>query len=82
MLWFILKKVNSTTQVGISNLKDEIEQVTLWKISNNFFVILDRIQKNLEDIKDRGSPHNDYLCRIFRALVTSTNVVFREFIQQ
>ena len=26
--------------------------------------------------------HDDYLCHMFRALMTSTNVVFRDFIQQ
>ena len=40
------------------------------------------MQKNLEDIKDRGSTQNDYLRHMFRALITSTNVIFREFIQR
>ena len=31
MLWLILKKINPTTQVGISKLKDATEQVTLQK---------------------------------------------------
>ena len=43
--------------------------------------MLNGIQKNLEDIKDLGSMHNDYLRHMFRALMTSTNVVFRYFIQ-
>ena len=44
MLWLILKKINPTTQVGISNLKDSIEQETLQKSSNNVVVMLDRTQ--------------------------------------
>ena len=52
------------------------------KSSNNVVVVLDRIQQNLEDIKDRGSMHNDFLCHMFRALMTSNNVVFRNFIQR
>ena len=59
MLWLILKKINPTTQVGISNLKDTIEQATLHKSSNNVVVMLDRMQQHLEDIEDRGSTHND-----------------------
>ena len=51
MLWFILKKVNSTTQVGISNLKDAIEQVTLQKSSNNVVEMLDRMQKNWKTLR-------------------------------
>ena len=33
ILWLVLKKINPTNQVGISNLKDSIEQATLQKIS-------------------------------------------------
>ena len=82
MLWLILKKINSTTQVGIKNLKDTIEESTLLKSSNNIVVMLDRMQQNLEDIKDRGSTHDDYLRHMFCTLMTSTNMVFRSFIQQ
>ena len=48
MLWLILKKINRNTKVGISYLKDNIEQDTLQKISNNFIVMLDRMHQNLE----------------------------------
>ena len=82
MLWLILKKINPTTQVGISNLKDAIEQATLQKSSNNIVVMLNRMQQNLEYIKNHGSTHNDYLRHMFRALMTSTNVIFRDFIQR
>ena len=58
MLWLILKKINPTTQVGISNLKDTIEQATVQKSSNNVVVMLDRMQKNLEDIKYRGYTYD------------------------
>ena len=36
----------------------------------------------MEDIKDRGSTQNDYLCHMFPDIMTSTNVIFREFIQR
>ena len=48
MLWLILKKINTTIQVGISNLKDVIEQATLQKISNNVTGMPDRMQHILE----------------------------------
>ena len=79
MLLLVLKKINPTTQVGISNLKNAIEKVTLQKSSNNVVVMLNRMQQNLEDIKDRGSTHDDYLRHMFRALITSSNVMFRDF---
>ena len=44
--------------------------------------MIDRKQKNLEDIKDHGSTHDDYLCHIFRALMISTNDILRYFIQK
>ena len=75
MLWLIFKKINPTTQVGISNLKVAIEKATLQKISNNVVAMLDRMQKNLEDIKDLGSTNDDYLRHMCRGLMTSTNVV-------
>ena len=37
--------------------------------------MLDRMQKNLEDIKYRGYTNDDYLRHMFRGLMTSTNVV-------
>ena len=44
--------------------------------------MLDRMQQNLEDIKDRGSTHDVYLRHMFRTLMISTNMIFRDFIQQ
>ena len=82
MLWLILKKIYPTTQDGISNLKDAIEEVTLQKSSNTVVVIIDRMQKNLKEVKDRISKHNDYLRHMFRTLMTYTNVIFRYFIQK
>ena len=78
----ILKNINPTSQVRISNLKDAIEQETLQKIINNAVVMLDRIYKHLEDIKNRASMHNDYLRQMFRALMTSTILTFIDFIQR
>ena len=43
--------------------------------------MLDMIQQDLEDIKDSGSTRNDYLRHLFHALITYTNVIFRDFIQ-
>ena len=44
--------------------------------------MLNRMQQNLEDIKYRGYTHDDYLRHMFRVLMTSTNVVNRDFIQR
>ena len=82
ILWLILKNNNPTNQVGISNLKDAFDQLKLQKISNNVVVIIDRMQKNLEDIQDRGSKIHHYLRHMFRALMTCINVVSRKFMQQ
>ena len=51
MLFLILNNINTTTRVGISNLKDAIEQETIHKIINNVVVMIDRMQKTLEEIK-------------------------------
>ena len=44
--------------------------------------MLDRMQQNLEGIKERGSKNDDYLRHMFRAMMTCTNVIFRDFIQK
>ena len=82
MLWLISKNNNPTNQVGISNLKDTIGQSKLHKSSNNVVLMLDRMQKNLEDIQDHGSTYDDYLRHMFRALITCINVVSREFTEK
>ena len=74
MVWLILKEINPTIQVVISNLNNRIEQAILHKSSYNVTVILDKMHKNLEGIMDYGSTHYDYLCHMFRAMMTSTNV--------
>ena len=82
MLCLILKKVNTTTQVGMSNLKDVIEKATLRKIINSVVVMFDMMHQNLEYIQYHGSTHNDYLRHMFHTLMASNNVIFRDFIQR
>ena len=46
MLYFIFKRINPDTRIGVSNLKDEIEKSTLAKIGNNLKYLLDDMSSN------------------------------------
>ena len=82
LLWFLLKKINPTTQVGVSNLKDSIERATLAHHGHDVVKLLAHMKANYTEIKERGGTHDDFLRHVFRALLTSKNSVFVSFIQR
>ena len=78
LLWdFIRRRINPTTTVGASRLKDEIESKTASAFGN------DILQYNIwfEDTRDKifkeeGDGYNEYLCSMFRAYMTCDDEEF------
>ena len=53
MLYLILKCTNLATKIGVSNLKDEIDKVTLAKSGNNLRDLHDDMSSNSSIILDK-----------------------------
>ena len=76
MIYLLLKSINPDKSIGVSNLKDEIDKVTLSKFVNNIKDLLDDMSSNYSINVDTGERHEDYVRRIFRDLLTGTDSTF------
>ena len=54
MLYFLFKSINPATRIGVSNLKDKIEKITLAKFGINVKDLLDDMCSNYSIIIDKG----------------------------
>ena len=82
MLQLCIEKVNPTTRVGVSYLKDALRNAKLATYSNNVLDMTDKMQSHYDEILEKGSKHDDYILDLFRALLTGKNVIFTSFIQR
>ena len=82
MLYFIFKNTNRATSIGVSNLKDEIEKATLAKFSNNVQYLINDMSSNYFIIIDKLELHKDYVCYIFRDILSGPNSDFNFFIER
>ena len=82
MVDLLLKSINPYARICVSNLKDEIQKVTLAKIGNNVKDLLDDMSSNYSIIIDKRECHEDFVRQIFRALFTGPNSTFNRFIQR
>ena len=82
MIYLILKSVNASTRIGVSNLKDEIDKATLANFGNNLKNLLDDMYLNYSIILDKGELHEDYVRHIFRDLFSRPNSTFNSFVER
>ena len=75
MLWdFIQRRVKPSTKVGVTKLKEDIENKTLTSFGND----VTKYNTWFEDtrraiIAEEGEGYNEYTCMLFKAYKTSTN---------
>ena len=69
MFYLIFERINPSTRIGVSNLKDEIEKATLAKFGNNVKDLLDNMSSNNYIIKDKGEIYEGFVKHIFRDLL-------------
>ena len=82
LLWdFIRRRVNPSTTVGASKLKDEIETRTLAEFDHDVIKYNTWFSDTREKIvREEGDGYNEYLRSLFRAYRTSNNTEFNESI--
>ena len=82
MIYLLFKSINLDKRIGVSNLKDEIDKVTLAKLGENIKDLLDDMSSNYSINIDTGERHEDYVRHIFRDLLTGTDATFDYFIER
>ena len=70
MIYLLLKIINPDTRICVSNLKYEIDKSNLAKFSNNVKDLLGKMSTNYSITFDKGERLEDYVCHIFRALLS------------
>ena len=80
LLWdFQRRRINPTTTVGTSKLKDEIESRTVADFDYNVISYNTWFQDNREEIKkEEGEGYNEYLRALFKGYLAAQN---EEFLQ-
>ena len=76
MIYLLCKSTNPATRIGVSNLKDEIEKVTLTKFVNNVKYLLDDMYYNCNIIIDKGENNEDYVCHLFRYILSVQTKIY------
>ena len=82
MIYLLFKGINSDTRIGASNLKYDIEKVSLAKFGNNVKDFLDDMSSNDSIIIDKGEHCEDYFRHIFRDILLGPNSNFNSPIWQ
>ena len=59
MIRLLLKLINPTTKMWVSNLRDKIEKAIVSKFINNVKYLLDDILSNYNIIIEKGGCHED-----------------------
>ena len=82
LLWdFIRRRVNPSTTVSASKLKDEIETRTLAEFDHAVIKYITWFSDTCENIvRKEGDGYNEYLRSLFRAYRTSNNTEFNDSI--
>ena len=63
MIYLLLKSINPTTRIRVSNLNDNNEKVAIYKFGNNLKDILDDMTSNWNIIIYEGVRHDEYVHR-------------------
>ena len=66
MLYILLKTTNTTTMIGISNLKDNIEKAKISKLGKMSRIFLMTCIQKYTIIVDKGGRYEDHVYHIFR----------------
>ena len=79
MILLALKLINPNTQVGISNLKQELNDMAPAKAGNNIGEMLLMMQSLIQQIELKGGTHQDLVLNIFNSCEKSSNATFVNF---
>eukprot|EP00957_Ditylum_brightwellii_P000153 11457-Ditylum_brightwellii.AAC.1 len=85
MLFIILTKLNSSSNVGVTEEINFIETVTLKQFNGNIHDLFDNLEltfNKIQDLTEREEmTEKSFLRNIFCALLTTTNPTFHRYIE-
>lgn len=81
MLIHLLKKINPSTRVGISDLSLQIQEARMNKFNNNVVMMLDHMNNNYQQIEAMNEQHPNYIMHLFHALLSAKNEIFVNYVQ-
>ena len=70
ILWILLRAVNPSTRVGISEIKKSLRLAHSSKFKHNVMSLTDHMSSKYRSIIDKGHKHEDYMLDLFDALGT------------
>ena len=82
MLQICVEKVNPSTRVGVSKLKELLRHARASAFDYNVSDLTDMMDATYREIVQRGSTHDDYVMDLFNALLSNKNTIFTDFIQR
>ena len=82
MLKLLISVVNPNTRVGVRDLRSEIRNATLAKFGHNVKSMLESMNGNYLQIIRKGQTHDNFEDDLFEALLTTKNLVFKNYIQR
>ena len=82
MLQLCIEKVNPSTRVGVSKLKEVLRSVKASSYDYNVGDLTDKMDATYREIVQRGSTHDDYVMDLFNVLLSNKNTIFTDFIQR
>ena len=80
MLYLLFKSINPATRISLSDLKVDIDILTLSKLRNNVRDVPDNIPSDYTIIINKGGLNENYVCHIFIDLLEVPNSTFNRFI--
>ena len=82
MLKTIFDRVNPTTKIGVERLEEKIRSIRLSDHNQDVSLMLDAIQELHDEISYQDGPLARYESLLFRALLSGTNVEFKNAMQR
>ena len=77
-----MSSVNTSTRVGVNDLKSLIHYARLAQFQYNVVDMCDFIMTNYELIGDQGERHDDVILDLYAALLSIKNDVFNRFVER
>ena len=82
MLKILMTTVNPTTHVGMTTLKNLIQEARLPKFGHDIKVMLNNMESHYKKTKELGQTYEDWTMHLFDALASGKNKVFTDSVQR
>ena len=82
ILWILLQTCNTSTRVGVAELKEDLRKATSSKFKHDVRALTDYMSSKLRKIREKGQRHDDFHHDLFKALETVPNTDFAAHVRE